>query len=218
MDSPLIRVQENRGRFIRCVAVAAIVVATLLLSPSASGTASAQVVPTYGAPNPGAPPELSQFAFLIGKWQAHGKVLRRDGRGGRWEESSGSVWTQRYILDGHAIAGVYQRQEEDGALKTTFIDFRFYDRHQDRWIVEFVDPIAGSFRSQAQEAVGGVQVSDTSVMVNSGPRDVGGVSYTLRETFLNITEDRFTYRSESSRDGGESWLEIEVKELSRIED
>ncbi len=198
-------------------AVAAIVVATLLLSPSASGTASAQVVPTYGAPNPGAPPELSQFAFLIGKWQAHGKSLKPDGRGGRWEEYS-MVWTERYILDGHAIAGVYQRQDEDGALTTTFIDFRFYDRHQDRWIVEFLDPTAVSFGSQAQEAVGGVQVSDTSVMVNSGPRDVGGVSYTLRETFLNITEDRFTYRSESSRDGGESWLEIEVTELSRIED
>ena len=122
--------------------------------------------------------------------------------------------TWRYILDGYAIAGVVQRQGEDGAWTTYVMDFHYYDRDRDRWVVEYVNPMTPwEFGSQAQEEVGGVRVVDTSIVVMTGGED-----YILRETFLNITADHHTYRGEVSRDGGESWLETNVIEVSRIED
>ena len=164
---------------------------------------------TYGQPNPHAPKELSQFAFLIGKWRAQGKAL--DGEG-TWGEFS-MRWTVRYILDGHAICGVYQDRDEGGEWTTKFVDFRFFDRDTGSWIVEYLDPVAATLRVQGQDEAGGVRVSDGSVTVVStfGP-------YLVRETFVSIDEDHFTYRSEGSRDQGESWIVSEETQLSRIED
>ena len=142
-------------------AVAVSFVASLLIGVSVSSSASAQVVSAYGAPNPGAPQELSEFAFLIGKWHAQGRTLQDDGT---WKEPV-MVWTFRYILDGYAIAGVFEEQGEDGELTSAGMDFRFYNRDQDRWTIEYFVPRVSFLMSQAQEDVGGVQASDTSVTV-----------------------------------------------------
>ena len=163
----------------------------------------------YGRPNPDAPKELSQFGFLIGKWKAQGKAL--DGEG-TWGEVS-MRWAARYILNGYVISGAYQDRDGGGDWTTKFVDFRSFDRDRGTWIVEYLDPATSTLRVQAQAEVGGVRVSDGTVTVMS---KVG--AYLVRETFLNIGEDRFTYRSEGSRDGGESWILSEETQLSRLED
>ena len=54
----------------------------------------------YGNPNPKAPPELSQFAFIIGKWRCD---VRAKGENGTWQTYQ-ATWVGRYILDGYVIA------------------------------------------------------------------------------------------------------------------
>ena len=163
----------------------------------------------HGQPNPDAPRELSQFDFLIGTWQATGKALDGDGA---WTEVS-MRWTVRYILDGHAIAGVYHERGDDGEWRPKFVDFRFFDRDRGRWIIEYLDPATSTLRPQAQEDTGGVQVNDGSVTVTSqyGP-------YLVRETFTRVDDDNVQYRSEGSRDGGSSWILSEETRLSRRKD
>ena len=195
------------------LSVVAVFFAGTLLSPRTlpSRTALAQSpdLTAYGEPNPNAK-ELSHFAFLIGTWQADGKALNEDRR--TWRDTR-QRWTLRYILDGQAIAGVYQRQDEGGVWTTYVMDFRFYDRDQDRWIVEYVNPTTPwGFGSQAQEEVGGVQIDATSIAVMTLADRI-----IRRETFSSITDDHFTYRADVSADG-ETWFEIEASEVSRIED
>ena len=220
------------------LSVVAVLVGTLLLAGTfPSRTVRAQS-PDLGQPNPNAK-ELSQFAFLIGTWQADGKARNMDRRTWRdkfaflirpwqadgkarnmdrrtWRDTR-QRWTLRYILDGSAIAGVYQRQDEDGVWTTHIMDFRYYDRDQKRWIVEYLNPTTPpwGFASQTLEEVGGVQVDETSVAVMT-EFNADGTRVFRRETFSNITEDHFTYRAEGSTDG-ESWFEIEASEVSRVE-
>ena len=54
----------------------------------------------YGNRNPQAPPELSQFAFIIGEWRCDVRVKGDDGT---WQTYA-ARWIGRYILDGYAIA------------------------------------------------------------------------------------------------------------------
>ena len=54
----------------------------------------------FGTTHPDAPPELAQFAFLIGTWKCKGKVKSPEGE---WQDFAAD-WIGQYILDGKAIA------------------------------------------------------------------------------------------------------------------
>lgn len=66
----------------------------------------------YGKPNPNASPELSRFAFLVGKWRREVKLKRENGT---WEDLK-ATWEGRYILDGYAIADEYRMTTAAGEL------------------------------------------------------------------------------------------------------
>jgi hypothetical protein len=66
----------------------------------------------YGRPNPGAPPELSRFAFLIGKWRCDARLKRESGS---WERLQAS-WVGRYVLDGYTIMDEFRMTKPTGDL------------------------------------------------------------------------------------------------------
>src|SRR6266853_2516583 len=66
----------------------------------------------YGKPNPNAPPELSRFSFLIGKWRCDAKLKGEDGT---WKDLKGA-WEGRYILDGYAIEDEFRMTTAAGEL------------------------------------------------------------------------------------------------------
>src|ERR1700738_370367 len=66
----------------------------------------------YGKLNPNAPPELSRFAFLIGKFRCEAALKRGDGT---WE-SLKATWEGRLILDGYAIGDEYRMTTPAGEL------------------------------------------------------------------------------------------------------
>ena len=77
----------------------------------------------FGAPNPNAPPELAQFAFLIGRWQCESRIKMPDGQILR----SSAEWIGRYILDGYAIAEEYRQWDEAGDLEQLGQNIRSYN-------------------------------------------------------------------------------------------
>ena len=164
----------------------------------------------YGEPNPRAPVRLSDFGFLIGKWQGEGRTS------GDYPGGAGTyqmTWVGRYILDGHAIADESRILDTEGELERIFISFRFYDDDRKRWVIEVLDVSASSMVTQAADGLGKVQADDHGVTVMTG-----GPGPVSRERYSNISEDHFTYSHDVSLDGGDTWLEaIDVIEVRRVE-
>ena len=83
----------------------------------------AQSEKDYGKLNPKAAPELSRFAFLIGKWKCKTKLLSADGT---WQTFE-AAWLGRYILDGYTIADEYRMLGPSGDLIVLGMNFRTSD-------------------------------------------------------------------------------------------
>ena len=96
---------------------------------------SSETPSLYGAQNPGAPAELAQFGFLIGRWRGQGLFRNEDGTHSPYRVD----WSGRYILDGHAIADDARVLDEEGELQALFVTYRFYDRAERRWVIEVFD-------------------------------------------------------------------------------
>ena len=90
----------------------------------------------YGNPNPKAPPELSQFAFIIGKWRCD---VRLKVENGTWQPYR-ATWVGRYILDGYAIADEYRMTDSAGELIVHGMNFRSWSVEKKTWIMRWLDP------------------------------------------------------------------------------
>src|SRR5262245_20327864 len=89
----------------------------------------------YGNPNPEAPPELSQFAFIIGKWRCQVRVHQE---GGTWQ-SYEATWIGRYILHGYVIADEYRMTNNAGQLIVHGMNFRSFNVQKKMWVMHWLD-------------------------------------------------------------------------------
>ena len=87
-----------------------------------------------GRPNPKAPEELSQLAFLIGTWRCDVEEKSRDGS---WAKSQ-ATWVWRYILDGYVIADEYRQIDSNGELVRLGATYRSFDTVGGAWIMPFL--------------------------------------------------------------------------------
>lgn len=154
----------------------------------------------YGQPNPDAPDELSQFAFLIGSWKCDVRVKRSDGSDARHR----AVWTARYILDGRVIADEYRETLPDGKLIRYGSTYRSYDAEQGTWVMKWHDALTSQWLDLGTPELGGVEVDASSISFKHHvPPD--GI---FRCTFSDICDHRFTWTGELSTDGGASWDKV----------
>lgn len=82
----------------------------------------------YGLPNPDAPPELAQFAFMIG--QNNCTEERLNNSTGEWVPGT-RTWDANYFMNGHAI------QDGGRSGATTNGNIRIYDAVVAQWQVTF---------------------------------------------------------------------------------
>jgi len=165
----------------------------------------------YGQLNPNAPPELSRFAFLIGRWRCDASLKREDGP---WEGLK-AIWEGRYILDGYVIADEYRMTRPTGELLVLGINLRAYDAKKKTWAMKWLNALAGTWFDLGPEELGGVQADEKAITyVIHEP--VGPHKFT-RATYTNISEDHFTWRGERSNDG-KQWEEFLVIEVYRRDD
>ncbi len=176
--------------------------------------------PDYGRPNPNAPKELSQLAFLIGKWRCESRVKGPDGV----YKTYRAAWVGRYVLDGYVIADEFRQWGPAGELMQLGQNYRSYNTEKKTWIIKWLDALASTWFDLGPEELGGVQVTDTSItykhyMPPSGPAGKLFPPHTLfRLTYSNISENHFTWRAEISTDGGATWNEVQVIEAHRAKD
>lgn len=165
----------------------------------------------YGKPNPKAPPELSRFAFLIGKWRGEAKVKREDGS----RESFKVSWEGRYILDGYAIADEYRMWAPSGELMVLGVNLRVYDPKKKAWNMKWLHALGGTWVDLGPEELGGV-TADEKAISYSMKEPLAPHAFT-RATYTNISANHFTWRGERSNDR-KTWEEFLVIECYRSKD
>ncbi len=81
----------------------------------------------YGRPNPAAPAELTQFAFMIGEFDCIDEIRQRDGT----HKSFRAIWNAHYFLNGFGIQDEYWTPD----FHTSNI--RIYDPEAGHWKITF---------------------------------------------------------------------------------
>ena len=162
----------------------------------------------YGKLNSKAAPELSHFAFLIGKWSCVAKLLSADGT---WQTFR-AAWLGRYILDGYAIADEYRMFSAKGELIVLGVNFRTYDAGKHAWNIRWLNGLVGDWTDLASQELGGVKVDGSSITY-AFHEPTAGHAYT-RATYTANSENHFTWRGEKSSDA-KSWSEFMIVEAHR---
>jgi len=165
----------------------------------------------YGSPNPQAPPEFSQFAFIIGTWHCDVKVKGEDGT---WQPYQ-ATWVGRYILDGSVIADEYRMTSEAGELIVHGMNFRSYSAEKKTWVMRWLDATRSLWVELGPEELGGVRVNPKTITFNL--IDKLAPDAMSRVTFSNISANHFTWIEENSLDQGRTWTEFVVIEAHRTQ-
>ena len=148
----------------------------------------------WGSPHPDAPPELQQFAFMVGHHdciqtmtgvnpQSPDQVLKGD-----------LSWYAHYALDGRAIRDEYYSMGSNGEQT------RAYDLWAKEWWVTYATvpsvvqlvpepkPGRGSFSAVKQ---------GESMVMTTPATDASGAEFTRTITFFDIRGDGFEWKSEN---------------------
>ena len=142
-----------------------------------------------GERNLNGPPELAQFDFVIGDWDAaidwtspEGEVTSYDAR-----------WHNIWIINGSTV-----HQEWRGPYMTG-AEFRGWDRQKGEWSGRNFYPASGEWKTTRAEMQGENMVVYILDAANAqGP-------FINRETYFDITPDSFRMKSDRSFDDGETW-------------
>ena len=164
----------------------------------------------HSQPNPKAPVELSQFAFLLGKWRGEAKLKQDDGT----SYTLKAIWESRYILDGYVIADEYRMTTPSGELLVLGMNFRSYDATKKVWNLKWLNALSGTWTDLGSDELGGVVVNAQSISYLM-KEPVARHAFT-RATYTNISADHFTWLGERS-DDGETWEQFLVIELDRCD-
>src|SRR5580698_6697188 len=156
-----------------------------------------QVTQEFGRPNPNAPAELCQFAFLIGNWAFEAKVTTADAQ----SLSFKGTWRGRYILDGYAISDEYRMTDMSGELIVLGLNLRTYDASKQTWNIKWLNALTGTWMTLAPSELGEVRSDGQSIIYafkETSPAD-SAHAYT-RVTYTKVSETQFTWRGEKSAD------------------
>lgn len=159
-------------------------------------------------PNPAAPAELSQFAFLIGTWRCEARLQTANKQ---WETFP-ATWVGSFILNGHAIADEYTMTNTAGDVIVSGMNFRSYDVARRTWVIKWLNALTGSWTDLAPSSFGDVTIDGSSISY-SFKEPSADHAYT-RATYTKASDTHFTWRGEQSADG-HKWSAFMVVECAR---
>jgi hypothetical protein len=136
------------------------------------------------------PPEVSQFAFVIGEWDVQIFWKNKDGE---WVDYQ-ALWHCNWLAGGYMV-----HQDWDGPyLKGS--EFRAWDVKKKKWL-------GHNFYAKQQWANTESQFVDGNMIVYiTGISDDRG-DFINRETYHNIATNSFEMKSDRSYDDGKTWEE-----------
>lgn len=173
---------------------------------NAAATPGRDMIRVLGAPepHPSVGPESRVFDRFVGTWDCDYGLLGPDGTTTRFRGQVAFGW----VLDGRAVQDVWWSQPpgKTSAERTMGTTLRFFDAKRKLWRVIWIAPQAGAvIQLEGGEVDGRIVLRGT---------DVDG-SLT-RWSFNDIQPNSFTWRSETSRDDGRTWLPTEEHHLHRL--
>lgn len=162
-----------------------------------SGCASAEAQTTAATPPPCAAPEFQQMDFWLGTWDA------------RWEASAGTPAGEGVNVITREYGGCVIQEAFDGGPSTGNLighSVSTYFAPMQKWRQTWVDNQGGYFA-----LVGGPE-GDDFILVSHRPRDNMPMQ---RMVFEDITHQAFTWRWQSTADGGATWADQWVIRYTR---
>lgn len=165
--------------------------------------------PDVGQPNALAPPELAQFAFILGWWNITGQVRNATGE---WEAFRGEM-VGRYILDGFVIADTWRQYASSGELAHFGETFRSYDRLNRRWVMKFLDARNSTWLDLGPAELGGVVVDSTTITFKHHLPGGGQ----LRVTFSDRSPTGFRWQGDRWTPEQPEWETVMVFSAERVE-
>ena len=150
---------------------------------------------TSAAPDVDRATGLALYGWLVGGWQFDATVYLADGQRHQGQGSIAAGW----VLDGRAVQDVWLLP---GIFHGTTL--RIYDPAREAWHILWSDPLHQYYSRQLGRAEG-------RDIVQVGSNDAGT---TTRWSFRDIAADSFTWRGETSSDGGQQW-QLEAEFLCR---
>jgi len=182
-----------RRRIVWVVAGAALVAGDGASRLSAQAGAADRCPDPAAMIHPDAPPETSQFSFLIGRWDV--EVTKPDETGSWGGDPRRAYWEGRYILDGFAIADFWYDHPPDTDPDThRGINVRMFNRATGTWDITWQhteDPLLVL-----------TGTADGETMVVSGESPDGSL---IRIVFSNLRYQSWDWQMDQSTDHGASW-------------
>jgi len=154
------------------------------------------------SPHPSLGDEARVFDRFVGTWDCDYTFYLDDGSSKHAQGEIEFGW----ILDGQAIQDIWiSYPKEVGKERGIGTTVRFFDTKSKLWRVIFVSPSYGALITMQGGAEG-------DRIVLRGVDDQGEM---LRWSFNDIHADSFTWRGETSRDGGKTWKLQEEHHMRR---
>lgn len=145
--------------------------------------------------------ETAQFDFFIGEWESRYKVLVDPSNGVYSPEVRGH-WKAWYGWDGYAI---YDDWVQVGIPVTNSGPaVRSYDPLNKKWVMHYIPvntPASGVWQMIGEFDDKGELHAEMKAL------DGQGREFLQRVHFVNIEQDHFSWRSDRSYDGGQTWVE-----------
>ena len=142
----------------------------------------------FGRPNPKAPKEITQFAFIVGQCDCIDSIRLVPGDP-KWTIMK-STWDGKYIMNGTAI--------QDGGPNDRFnpLNIRVYDPKQQKWIVTYFSTprySSGVWKGKKEGKTMVMRKPTTSPTGHKGEN---------RLTFYNISDKGFSWKGEFVSEDG----------------
>jgi hypothetical protein len=165
---------------------------------------SAQETTTNELPPPDE--HMKEMEWFIGEWDVVSRMLMADGQ---WmEENVSSINT--YVLNGHVILENFVGPL--GGEPFEAWSLRKYNPVKGKWEQRWVDTSASGFADWTGSYADDQFIGHANRTLNE---DGTIKASAVREVFYNITEDSFSWKFETTEDGGETWTETWTLEYTR---
>ena len=156
------------------------------------------------------PPEVSQFAFLVGQWELTAKPPAKSfAEKIHGVRSLSGTWRASRALDGLGIDDEMRIVDPQGNPHLVVHSLRMYDASAKRWQSATFD-VFGLGLLPMSGAWDGKELTVTS---NALGADKKGL---LRCRFHDIAPNTFAFTEDRSADGGATWTELFTVEAKRV--